>query len=1432
MPSYIAQTALSAVSGQSLRAARRMSRAGSFRDSRENTKVVYSKGFTTILVSGEVALLRPETAPNNRQEVGRQRRLWLAAFFSAFLAVSGFSGAAEPADEAFSRLYFGLQPPTNRDVERAVELVEELLERGRFGEAAPLIDDQLAAPTDHLDSRGASLKARLVRAVEATGPAGSAALQAVLRGAYRRRLDEATTTADLRKLIAAHPPEVFGSEALVRLAETEADHGAFSAATGAYQLALELAEQAEQEGLAERLAGRVAANRLRRSADAVHDVAESFRPLSEPTFAVAQQSAGLRAPTNWLGTGGDARRQVVIPGDEPKAWRTWRVGLPATSEPDEDKETFHSNASIAIDGLLVTRVDGGLLAVQTDTGKRVWGVELAGGVDPDRPSDRHRGLGIASDSRLVFAVTVSGRADSRRSRANYGGRRLAAVPNALAAYELASGGKLRWRIDAARPAGPIAGARFLGPPAASEDRLYTLVEIEQSICLVQIDSGTGATEWVQPIMRSQREAPADPAAAGVTPTIGDRFVYCLTGRGAVVAVDPLLRRIAWVHYLRVEKDKARPARQNGWRGFRGRAMLDDLDAWRHGRVVESQGRLVVVSPVSQSLQVLDAATGEQLWRRKRPGGWLLAAVLEDEVLTIDADRVRSHALSDGRPRWTAPLPPGDSPAGEGLLLEDRYLLPLRSGNLATISVAAGEDKDRVSLQRLGLNPLDQPVSLGDLLSHRGSIYSRSADSIERFDQIGVAASALEEVDRRLAAGDALGALDLLRTLPDRDDRRLAEREAVALLSVARSDPEAEALAAEKVPQLVAGPRAAAEGAVLRVRVALAEGDTETAADSLADLASGPAAGVVLTPESGWRVEATRLAWQAFGTASASDQQALRLAVARLASPAQRQAAAARLAGMLSTQSDQPPGDFFEEPRPFSDAWSLRQIAATVETEVEIAAPKPRSTRRSRQSAIAPRQRLRLSDGAGGPVIESSWTIEPHGGGAMLVGSNAWGERLFVMNAQINLNARTSAGEPRVGVTGDRLGQGRLALRLEEGYAVYRIDDQGAADPLAWKSTRPATGDWRSQVNSYELSEDPVALGPWGAVSLANATIWCRDLETGERRWSREIDSLGPGPYRVFAHNEELHVAARGDRGARFSAWSGAQSPDPWSLPPAKTWRARAGGNLLVEGRSISGRELRLVPIDAPAETGEGDPLWRREFPPKVVLTTAGHGLLLALTPELELTAVDLRTGSERFQVRLAGSASAPCRAIRAEESNGRLLVEVDRSNPGVDRARGVRGVGQTPLLTGELHYLDSQAGSPLWAAPAQVAAMSRLRNSIQESPLILFARRQTPDSDEGEETIDLLAIDPRTGANVLHSEALPAGDDRRSPEVLEIRFERGSDECLQVRVSRAWVTLRPTDRPAPPAPPMTARVEDPFDNQPKNLGRGIDRLFKSLFDSE
>lgn len=1410
------------------------------------SQVIIHKGFPSLSRSWRVACNRPRGALLYRLLAAQRSAPLLVAFFSAFLALLSPATAVERDPEAFSRLYFGLQPPTNRDAERAVELVEELIARRRFGEAAPIIADQLAAAADCLDSEGRSLKTRLVGALAEVGPAGETALQAVLRGAYQRRLAEAASPADLRALVASHPPEIFGTETLVRLAEVESDRGAYAAAAVAYAFAESLERLAERDAGARRLAERATANRLRQVPDAALGDPDRDPPslLRGATAAAARDGQRLAAPANWLGPGGDPRRQAIVPGDEPIAWRAWRATLPIDPEAADAEPRFRTQATIAVDGVLVTRSPRGLLAFGVESGKRLWSVKFRNQAGARRDSDACASFGIASDSRRVFAVAPSGvgpRDRFDRSRSS--------LPNALVAYDLSSGGKLVWRLDGGDAEGLAAGARFLGPPAPSDGRLHTLAEIDQAICLVQIDAGTGEPEWVQPLMRSERNDFRAGSAVAVTPTRGERLVYCPTGRGAVVAVDPLLRRLAWVHYLEIDADAARPPRRNGWRGgFRGRVQQDDADAWRHCRVIERAGRLAVVSPASQSLQVLDAATGASVWGRKLAGAWILAAGLGDDVLTVDADRVRSHSLEDGRPRWSAPLPPGESPGGEGLLLSDRYLLPLDSGRLARIDLGDAGAAERVQPLALGLNPLEEPVALGELIAHRGAIFSRSAGSIERFDQRGGSESGLTEVDRRISAGDARGVLELLSETPTETDRRVAERRAIALLQLARDESGAGVAAREsavvEVPRLVAGRRATAEVAVLRVRNALAEGEAGLAAEALVRLAAGPASRVVLSPESGWRVEALRLAGEAYREAAdspASDDTAeaaeaaesLRTALAGLSDPTERSLAAERLGPFLAQNADSTPARSLATRSPRDDAWSLRRVTARVNTEPTVEPVTSRSTRRSRRDAAVARRRLRLTDGVGAPTVDSTWSIVPRGGTTLLVGANRWGEPLFAVEVPLNLNARSTAGEKRVGAARDRLGRGRLALRLEEGFAVYGVD--GAPDrptnrePLAWRSTRRATGGWRSVSDGFDANEEPIAIGPWGVVSLAGSTLWLRDLDSGERRWSRTLDPLGPGPYLVLAEADELHVAARGDQGARFSAWSGERSAGPWSLPPAKTWRSRVGANLLVEGRSLLGRELRLIAI---AGRPDADPLWRREFPPRVLLAATAEGLLLALESGQELSAIDLRTGVERFAVTLPGAAAAPVRALRVEAIGDRLLIEVDRSNPAVDRAGGARSIGGRPLLTGELYCLDATTGASVWAAPAQVAAMSRLPTPIDPCPLILLARRQQAESEGGEPTIALAALDPRSGACVYRADALPDSEDPRAPEVCEVRLEEGPDECLQVRLGRAWLMLQPTGRPSPPGPPMAARVEDPYDRGPKSAAKGFDRLLKSIFEPD
>jgi len=172
-----------------------------------------------------------------------------SAFFTCFAAEPDFLDDAE----AFSRLYFGLQPPSDRDAERTVELVEELLDAGRFGEAAPLADRLFDAQGDLAANDGEGLRSRLIDALRAAPPAGVRVVRSVLGAELDRRLGESTNPAELRSLVARFPPEVFGVDALVVLALAEADSGAPSAAAAALRRARLLDEAAGEATPAWRL---------------------------------------------------------------------------------------------------------------------------------------------------------------------------------------------------------------------------------------------------------------------------------------------------------------------------------------------------------------------------------------------------------------------------------------------------------------------------------------------------------------------------------------------------------------------------------------------------------------------------------------------------------------------------------------------------------------------------------------------------------------------------------------------------------------------------------------------------------------------------------------------------------------------------------------------------------------------------------------------------------------------------------------------------------------------------------------------------------------------------------------------------------------------------------------------------------------------------
>lgn len=1350
------------------------------------------------------------------------------AFCAAFAAYAVFSGifiaegAETPAETdpaAFSRLYFGLQPPLDREAQRRVELVEELLGRGRFGEAAPIVAEQLASETDHVGSDGESLKRRLLNAVLRAKSSDIAVLRSVLKGEYRRAAEGASSVREWRRIVANYPPELFGPDSLEALAQAETDVGSYASAAVALRRAALLSRLQGDKEKSQRLSAAETVSRLRLGERDAVDPPSDERAAEwiDATAGEAAAIAARSAPQAWLSAGGDAKRQAAAPGETPAPWRKWRAVVGDDEDIEDDSEGSKLDApgeTVAACGVIVTDTKDRLVAFSAKTGRRLW--EVLYPVDPLAWRNVETARGVSTDTRLVFAITPSSSSEFDRDallRRQFGdslfsGEDPPLPANCLAAFEIASSGKLRWRIDGADANGPAPGTRFLGAPAIIDGRLYVLAESEQIVRLIEADAETGEVLWNQPLVQCQRAPAAQATAIGVSPTLGDELVYCPTGRGAIAAVDPLRRRLEWVRYLTIDEEDARPAQQQGWGAFRDPEMWADSGAgWRHCRVVEHEGRLLVASPALPSLQAFDAATGELVWRQELPKAVLLGGVIDGAALAVESNGVSAWRVADGEKLWAVNLPTDEAPAGEPLMVGRSLVLPLRSGRLASLDITSVETKPEWRVENLDLNPLAEAPRLGNLLYHAEAILSRSATTLESFPQPASLSDTQRQAIAEMASGEAspavLGELrEAVRSRPN--DRQLAELYAVALLRSAANDPAAAEAAGAELSQLVAGRRAAAYAATLRLNAALARGDSQAVLREAEGLAKGRAGRVLLQPEADLHVVAARLATSSAARAGASP------------------AVMAKLSGARESLSPAPQPRDNEQPV-INSAWTTSQVGASIEAQPEAVTTRGRGGMRMRQDRSSRTRTLNLNGQSRGAL---DWSYESHGGDWRLVASNGRGERVF---------AEEIPGEPwspgpdllgAVGAPGNRAWDNWLALKLDVGYFVCHAD-RG----IVWDTVNDSASDWPATLGAFDQTEAPVAIGPWGVISVTGASVRCRDLATGKLVWRRDAKPLGEA-LRVLTVGDDVFVVGTESEGIRLSAWSGERRGE-WNPPVPRTWRGVAGEKLLVEERAAGQRRFRIVPV---ASAGTSDAAWEA----KIDLTTRfliHDGAAVFFGEDRQLTVIDIATAKQRWRTKLASDESSPVRSLRLRERGGWLLVEVDRSNPVMVRVRGALPVGDDPLLTGELHCFDPQTGESPWGAPVIVDGMALVETGASDAPLVLLARKRAADAsnDQSEAQIALTLLDLTTGATVFRNHEIPVGDEQEGDAALWAVYEHSERESLLVRAGRAWVTLETTDLPAPPRPRMVASVEDPEAsrlNGPDDIGRGVERLFQSFWEGD
>jgi outer membrane protein assembly factor BamB len=494
-------------------------------------------------------------------------------------------------------------------------------------------------------------------------------------------------------------------------------------------------------------------------------------PIGWLTNLVGQPQAARLVDANWLTLHGDPSRNVQATGGRPHLRPRWEARV--VNEPS--LETFLNGRNddfvqrgvlvipgarpIGVGDAVIMRTPKNIVAVDFQSGKRIWesrdeddpqpevtNVDATPGIErepfgnqnklEERVWDDVLSNSLSSDGKRVFVVrgmSITRDEEPPGWQAQFMGRNgtdNVTATNQLAAYDIATQGKLAWEIDGSRAAGKLAGAFFLGAPVAIDNTLYVMAEIRYAVFLLALDPTTGEVRWQQQLIGLEQGIAPDSSRrqAGVTPSYGGGILVCPTSASTVLGIDVIKREFAWVY--RYPREAPSFVERNFWQQQQVQAQLVRANnKWLDSSAVIADGRVLLTPPESSEIHCLDLHTGEQRWKHRQGDYLFLGGVARGNVLLVGAQSVQALRLADASPAWekeTISLPSGVLPAGQGYFSEGSYFLPLTSGQIAEIDMASGKYTEHGSA--------DSNISLGNLICYRGSVVSQSPLVLDKFEQ--------------------------------------------------------------------------------------------------------------------------------------------------------------------------------------------------------------------------------------------------------------------------------------------------------------------------------------------------------------------------------------------------------------------------------------------------------------------------------------------------------------------------------------------------------------------------------------------------------------------------------------------------------------------------------------------------------------------------
>jgi outer membrane protein assembly factor BamB len=765
---------------------------------------------------------------------------------------------ATPAATAFDKELTGsgIFLPSERLRERQFDQARRLITAGRMADAATLLDEMLSAEDDFfLDGdrvegpTSQSMKTRVNEVIRDLPLAGMDAYQLQFRTRAERAL-AAAIAADDHEAIVKVARRWFhtaaGQRAALLTAVTLLESGQPLASAAwlsrieakpnavlppAVTAAVRLMHAAAESTSAEN-------SRHNKLVQAITDSPKTARLAAAPLPRGGHVSdqilatqlikaiqgipgARYREVADWPVARGHPDRNPLCEADRPLLVPRYRV--PLTLHPEEEqllgerRRFFREQAlpilpagtPLAVGDLVLVQSRAGLIAIDFETGKRVW---MKGQLAPsafvdDEDEEPPRGEGgahpldpifrdaasatLASDGKHVFVLESPSRIGRQASRQRRGPTEQSAATNRLAAYDL-SDGHLRWVLP--RDTETPKQRWYLGSPLPLGNELYVLVEEQQQISLQALAADTGEQIWSQAL--AEVEGDHDIASrqgrrwAGLSPAFAEGVLICPTGAGGTIAVDLTNRTLLWAYRFPIPKPSDVQQFGNGMqvrmRFFAGRVPagplgVENSDQLASGGWLDSlptiAENLVLLTPLdSEELHCLDLHTGEVRWRIPRGEMISLAGVVDNRAILLGQRGVTAVSLDDGQPCWPEQPAFGgqfgsNRACGRGLLTASRFYVPLDSPGVAAVDLTTG----RV----VATSPSRDERLPGNLVAYRDEIISQGLGSLDVFHQNAPLERAIETAmadnpndpwavgwrgELRLANGETLAGLEDIRNV--------------------------------------------------------------------------------------------------------------------------------------------------------------------------------------------------------------------------------------------------------------------------------------------------------------------------------------------------------------------------------------------------------------------------------------------------------------------------------------------------------------------------------------------------------------------------------------------------------------------------------------------------------------------------------------------